>query len=176
VSRTRSAPTSRPAAHRARPGVRAAIDRHAVAVGLALEGVLISVGSIVGFPTIARAANDLGLVVQGRLAPNVFQFAGIGGLLFLGSVTGGWMSAVLWQVGGRGSDAVGRAVAVLLRTALALNLCGAGMLLAGGFDRYATPGMVVAAIAGTALVLAFGAGLVRLIQRTRVTAARQTAV
>jgi len=150
------------------------MDRHVVAVSLALEGVLLAVGWIVGLSTIRQAATDLALLVRGRLGLNVIQFAGIGGLLFLASVTTGWAAAVLWQAGGRRATVVGRLVGGLLRAAFAVNLAGAGMLLAGGFDRYASPGMVVATVVGAGFVLAFGAGLLRLIQRTRVTAAWQT--
>jgi hypothetical protein len=144
----------------------------ATALALGLEGILIFVGSFIGLRAYESAAQDLHDLVAGNLSPNVLSFAGIALLFFLLAVVCLWAAAVLWQ-GHTGSAAIHRRSArIPLWGALILNLCAAGITLASTFDRYAEPGAVGAALAGTFAFLLFAGGTYGAIRRVRSAAPR----
>jgi hypothetical protein len=130
----------------------------ATAVALALEGLLILAGSIIGLRAYESAANDLHQLLTGHLSPNVLKFTSIALLFFLLAVLCLWSAAVLWQ-GHTGRASVHRRSArIPLWGALILNLCAAGVTLASTFDQYAAPGAVGAALGATFAFLLFAGG------------------
>jgi hypothetical protein len=130
----------------------------ATAVALALEGLLILAGSIIGLRAYESAAGDLHQLLTGHLSPNVLRFASIATLFFLLAVLCLWSAAVLWQ-GHTGQASVHRRSArIPLWGALILNLSAAGVTFASTFDRYAEPDVVAVALATTLAFLLFAAG------------------
>jgi hypothetical protein len=145
---------------------RSSHDAAAIRIGLGLEGALIGLVALVGIRAIGPAGGQLFRLVTGHLTPNVLQFASIGGLLFLMAVVAVWAAAVLWQIRGRRAG-LGRTARGALWTGLGLSLSGAGVILAGGFDRYAPPGLVALGMAMGGLLVGFAAGILWMIRRTR---------
>lgn len=139
----------------------------ATALALALEGMLILAGSIIGLRAYESAAGDLHALFTGHLSPNVLKFTSIGLLFFLLAVLCLWSAAVLWQ-GHTGAASVHRRSArIPLWGALTLNVCAAGVTFASTLDRTAEPGAVAVALAGTVAFLGFAAGTFGALRRVR---------